>query len=182
MHQLNQQITATMAKLKISKSELSRRLGKSRGYLTEMQKIGCSTEKQAELIAKIQMVADADKSIIAELEKKLDSANEAISKHGFNTTGIQRENLKLYNENKLLSKSAQERAEHVLALQTNLSNHEYEIAELRETVRKQDSKIAFLNVTLASANQNTEYQLSRLPKTAMAAFKLFIKMLFGGKA
>lgn len=36
--------------------------------------------------------------------------------------------------------------------------------------------------SLEQANKNTEYWMSKLPKTRFQAFKLFIKMIFGGEA
>lgn len=197
MNQLNHQITVTMAELEISKSELSRRIGKSRGYLAQMQKVGCSTEKQAELIAKIQMVADgssykSDEAIISELKNKLEESKEWAS-HNFKCANrLEKElaELKDYIEdqerhhkeirewntevditNKELRKNAQERAERIENLEMLFGITDSENDKLRETVRKQA-------VLIEQANDNA----MRVPTTAMAAFILFIKMIFGGKA
>lgn len=200
MNQLNKQITDAMAKLSISKRELSLRLGKSQNYLGDLQRIGCSTEKQAELIAKIQLVIDvhgfkSDKEIIAELKEKLAKAEGVISQHGFHTSGIQRENLKQYNElkelkeyiadqerhhkdirewNTNLHKTAQNAADRILDLEGMISTIDTENDKLRETVRKQEAKIALLNNLLGQANKNTQHWVDKFPKTWWAAFKLMV--------
>ena len=143
MIQLNQQITATMAALNISKAELSRRLGKKRGYLNEVQRVGCSTGKQAELIAKIQRVAEGN--IILSDEQAFDA----------------------------MCKTAQNRADRILELERINDTIDSENDELRETVRIQ-------GMQLEQANWNTDFLANRMPTTAMAAFVLFIKLLFGG--
>lgn len=78
----------TMNKLKeavqksgLSKSELSRRLGKHRNYLGEMLRIGCSTKKQNELIEMIDQVKagerfKSDDDIIADLSEKLEKSQQ----------------------------------------------------------------------------------------------------------
>lgn len=62
MQQLNRQIESTG----LTKTELSRRLGKSINYIAEMQRIGCSTTKQAELIAKIEYIKQGGVYLSAE--------------------------------------------------------------------------------------------------------------------
>lgn len=83
--------TPTMNKLKeavqnsgLSKSELSRRLGKHRNYIGEMLRVGCSTKKQNELIEMINQVKagerfKSDDEIIAELSEKLDEQQQENS-------------------------------------------------------------------------------------------------------
>jgi transcriptional regulator with XRE-family HTH domain len=92
---LNKQETTTMNKLKqavensgLSKSELSRRLGKSRNYIGEILRVGCTTAKQNELIEMIDQVKSgevfkSDADIIAELSEKLAQAQDS-SQHNAN--------------------------------------------------------------------------------------------------
>lgn len=68
-------------------------------------------------------------------------------------------------------KTAQERANRILELESIIYTIDSENDQLRETVRIQ-------SIVLDQANHNA----MRVPSTAMAAFILFIKMLFGGKA
>lgn len=81
MLKLNQKIETALSTLKISKYELSRRLGKSVNYLGEMQRVGCSTEKQNEIISMIDEVLKgerfkSDDEIIADLSEKLEKSQQ----------------------------------------------------------------------------------------------------------
>ena len=76
MQHLKLTIEVAMKKLNISQSELSRRLGKTRNYLAEIKRVGCTTDKQKELIAMINHVIcgevfKSDDQIIAELSERL---------------------------------------------------------------------------------------------------------------
>ncbi|QHJ79241.1 MAG: hypothetical protein [Caudoviricetes sp.] len=85
---LNEQEPQNMNKLKdavlssgFNKSELSRRLGRARGYINEVLRAGCSTAKQEELRLKIEMVKNGevfktDAEVIAELSEKLANAQD----------------------------------------------------------------------------------------------------------
>lgn len=81
---MKQSIQNAMAKLNISQSELSKRIGYSRGYLGEMQRIGCSTTKQAQIAQLCDSVANGevfktDAQVIAELSEKLAEQQEESS-------------------------------------------------------------------------------------------------------
>ena len=76
MEKMKQSIKNAMAKLNISQSELSKRIGYSRGYLGEMQRIGCSTTKQAKIAQLCDSMANGevfktDAQVIVELSEKL---------------------------------------------------------------------------------------------------------------
>lgn len=84
MEKMKQSIQNAMAKLNISQSELSKRIGYSRGYLGEMQRIGCSTTKQEQIAQLCDSVANGevfktDAQVIAELSEKLAEQQEESS-------------------------------------------------------------------------------------------------------
>jgi DNA repair exonuclease SbcCD ATPase subunit len=76
MQTLKNKITEATKFLNISQRQLSKDIGKSTNYLSEMVRNGCTTAKQKELIGMIDMVMrgevfKSDDEIIAELTKQL---------------------------------------------------------------------------------------------------------------
>lgn len=172
MQKLIQSIQNTQTALKISQSELSRRLGKGRNYLSNAQD-GCTTAKRDEIIDMINRVVagevfKSDDDIIAELSEKLESAHQ----HNRDYQVIKRE-----LENRMRD------------LNFELRNLTADNVELKESVTslktESDHYFSRLNATQTLLNQseeNTLYWISKVPATRWSAFKLFIKLMFGGKA
>lgn len=67
---LNFEIKKHKARLGMSQSELSKAIGKSKNYLSEMINRGCSKEKEQEIIALLNDLK-SDYEIIAELSQRL---------------------------------------------------------------------------------------------------------------
>ena len=78
MNQIKQKIT----EIGLSQREISKRLGKNASYLAGVFRSGLSTAKQAELLEKLEIVANggfvqSDNQIIAELSQKLADCQDA---------------------------------------------------------------------------------------------------------
>lgn len=171
MQKLIQSIQNTQTALKISQSELSRRLGKGRNYLSNAQD-GCTTAKRDEIIDMINRVIagevfKSDDSIIAELSEKLENAHQ-------------------HNRDYQINKRALE--DRMRDLNFELRNLTADNVELKESVTslkaESDRYLSRLNSTqilLNSADENTLYWISKVPVTLWGAFKLFIKLLITGK-
>ena len=76
------QIKPKIEEIGLSQREISKRLGKNASYLAGVFRTGLSTEKQAELLEKLEVVAgggtvQSDDQIIAELSQKLADCQNA---------------------------------------------------------------------------------------------------------
>ena len=76
------QIKLKIEEIGLSQREISKRLGKNASYLAGVFRTGLSTEKQAELLEKLEVVAgggtvQSDDQIIAELSQKLADCQNA---------------------------------------------------------------------------------------------------------
>lgn len=76
--------------------------------------------------------------------------------------------------NQITKNTAQNAADRILELEGMISTIDTENDKLRETVRKQEAKIALLNNLLGQANKNTQHWVDKFPKTWWAAFKLMV--------
>lgn len=82
VNKLTSKINEAMTKLKISKAELSRRIGKHRNYLGSIQQAGATTKKQNEIITALDEVIagtfKTDSEVIAELTQRLTEAQDMV--------------------------------------------------------------------------------------------------------
>lgn len=171
MQKLIQSIQNAITTINISQSELSRRLGKGRNYLSNAQD-GCSTAKRDEIIDMIDRVVagevfKSDDAIIAELSEKLENAHQ-------------------HNRDYQINKRAFE--DRIRDLNFELRNLTADNVELKESVTslkaESDRYFSLLNSTqilLNSADENTLHWISKVPSTRWSAFKFFIKLLITGK-
>lgn len=180
MQKLTQAILDAQAKLKISQSELSRRLGKGRNYLGNIQ-AGCSTAKQLEIIDMINRVVagevfKSDDEIIAELSEKLEEAQQQNIRHASaSDTHIQiLQKNHVDGMNKLLDKVADLSGE----------NHKLKqiINDTDESYNALHQSHAKKQILLNQSEENTLYWMAKVPTTRWGAFKLFVKLMFGGGA
>jgi len=214
VNKLNQLIEQATTTLKISKSELSRRIKRSRNYLGEVQRRGASTQLQAELCEDIQAVLNGgevktDAEIIAELSEKLAEAQD-LAKHNAEiellkaanislmqeSDGYHNANTELNQELNAMRKIEQERSDELKTaneLVTLVQDKNAQLCESMEKCTTLNKELSAenrellrsrteLQRILRTSEQNAEYQLSRVPVTVWAAFMLFIRMLFGGRA
>lgn len=172
MQKLIQSIQNAQTALKISQSELSRRLGKGRNYLSNAQD-GCTTAKRDEIIDMINRVVagevfKSDDAIIAELSEKLENAHQHNRDHQINERALE---------------------SRIRDLNFELRNLTEDNLKLKESITslkaESDQYFSRLNATQTLLNQseeNTLYWISKVPATRWGAFKLFIKMMLGGGA
>ena len=178
-----QQLTATVQKalteLKTTKRDLSRRLGMADNYISMMLK-GCTTKKQDELIGKLDLIIagafKSDDEIIAELSEKLEEAQQQnmlqVSASETHTQILQKNHVD--DVNKLLDKVADLSGE----------NH-----KLKQIINDTDESYSALHqshankrILLNQSEENSLYWMAKVPTTRWGAFKLFVKLMFGGKA
>ena len=149
------------SKLKISQSELSRRLGKGRNYLSNAQN-GCSTAQQLEIIDMINRVVagevfKSDDAIIAELSEKLANAQDSIH-------------------------SLKKESDGYFIMTKDLSNEIERLTQkYTESMMRCGKSIEAKRILLNQSEEETLYWVSKVPSTRWAAFKLFIKLLITGK-
>lgn len=162
---LNKQETQTMNKLKeavqssaLSKSELSRRLGKHRNYIGEMLRVGCSTKKQNELIEMINQVKagerfKSDDEIIADLSEKLEKSQQT-SQHNADCAHNYLAQLK---DQTAIAEHNKECAERHLSISEQRKAANIELANAlnneRKTTQNQAQRILELEAIIAPANK-----------------------------
>ena len=77
MSYLREEVKRHSERLCMTQTQLSKAIGKSKNYLSEMINRGCSKEKEREIIALLNdLKSDSDGEIIAELSQKLADAQD----------------------------------------------------------------------------------------------------------
>lgn len=161
MQQLNNTVKKALAELKITPTDLSRRLGKSDNYIQMMLK-GCTTKKQNELITMIEQVISgevfkSDSDIIKELSEKLANSQDWVQ----HNADCAHKYLKMVHESdKEIERLTQK--------------HNESMMQCSRTIEARQ-------ILLNQSEENTLYWISKVPVTRWQAFKLFIKLLITGK-
>lgn len=75
MSNLGKEVKKHSERLEMSQTQLSKAIGKSKNYLSEMIHRGCSKEKELEIIALLNDLK-SDDEIIADLSEQLGNAND----------------------------------------------------------------------------------------------------------
>lgn len=180
----------TMNKLKeavqnsgLNKSELSIRLGKSRNYIGEILRVGCSTKKQNELIEMINQIKagerfKSDDEIIADLSEKLEKSQQlaqhnADCAHNYLAQLKEQQEISIsnkecaesyLNELKNERKNAHNQAQRILELEAIIAPANKEIIELRATNAKYEDELTKAGEELLRQDeliQNKNEQIQR---------------------
>lgn len=171
----------TMNKLKeavknsgLNKSELSIRLGKSRNYIGEMLRIGCSTKKQNELIEMINQVKagerfKSDDEIIADLSEKLEKSQQlaqhnADCAHKYLEQAKQQESIAEHN-----NKNALRHLSNFEQMKANNADLEAKLIQRGDEIKRMTAragKLAEENIQLTNAltdeRKNAQNQAQRI--------------------
>lgn len=133
MQTLKSKIEQAKQELNISTSELSRRMGYSRNYVSNMVSNGCTTKKQQEMISIINSILSGeviktDKQVIAELSEKLDESQSNVNRLLDDVRDmivkagkIAELNLKLSNDIETCHESLQDRSDKILMLEDEIT-------------------------------------------------------------
>lgn len=193
VNKLTNKINEAMTELKISKAELSRRIGKHRNYLGSIQQFGATTKKQNEIITALDKVIagtfKTDGEVIAELSSKLaemqDHLREATVNNGFiaekvisletankelmqESDGYHNANNDLNAELNTMRKIAQERAETIERINNDLTYIKEENDKLSEIASIQQDvnvKLNTENTELLESHAGKVNEISKLNKS-----------------